>query len=219
MFPGARRAEPAPQGPASTMAWHGQRKAATGNNVLLGVGQLGDGGMSWEASNEKFRADQARLSADKVGEDSGYMEGEEFTHSYEGQRRSLALPEFAHPREVISKFGDVITQGTPVTIPAQRFPRERALLPNGGVSAPLQSNNPFDSLHTRSSPTHVIVNTGVPGYQGHRPHAAQWGMPHRTRPRLPARPPLPAPLSACVLLRPLLTVTKRINSRPRACAL
>jgi len=113
----------------------------------------------------QIREANKRLTADKEGED-----GEAWLSSDAAKRMSLANPEAAHCRTIISKFGGTIKQGTPLAIPTQTWNEDAA-------------NNPFsfrpDSFRNRSQPTHVIVNGGIPGYRGHRPHAANWGMPHR----------------------------------------
>jgi len=117
------------------------------------------------AVDAQIREMNKRLTADKVGD-----EGEDWLHSDAAQRMSLANPEMAHTRTVISKFGGTIKQGAPLAIPTQTWNEDAA-------------RNPFslspDSFRNRSQPTHVIVNGGIPGYRGHRPHAANWTMPHR----------------------------------------
>jgi len=116
----------------------------------------------------QIREQNRLLTAGQEGDDSG----QDFLHSYEGQRISMAIPEFAHTREVISKFGGTIRQGTPVAIPPQKW---------NEVRNPV-ARNPFDSpvsYRSRQTPSHVIVAAGVSGYGGHVPNAAQWGMPHR----------------------------------------
>lgn len=130
--------------------------------------------------DQAIREQHKRLTAGKEGDDNGG----DYLSSKAAQRQSLALPEFAHTREVISKFGDVIRVGTPVAIPAQTW--------NTGASS---SSNPFDSFRSRNTPSHVIVNTGIAGYRGHQPHAAQWTMPHRARTHAEA---LPAPPCAAI---------------------
>jgi len=117
------------------------------------------------AVDAQIREMNKKLTADKEGED-----GEDWLHSDAAQRMSLANPEMAHCRTVISKFGGTIKQGAPLAIPTQTWNEDAA-------------RNPFsfspDSFRNRSQPTHVIVNGGIPGYKGHRPHAANWTMPHR----------------------------------------
>jgi len=143
------------------------------------------------AVDAAIREQNKRLTAGKQGGD----DGNDYLHSAAAQKMSLALPEFAHTREVISKFGDVIRVGTPVAIPHQTW--------NHGKTP---SNNPFDSFRSRSPPTHVMINSGISGYQGHKPQAAQWTMPHRTRARRPHR----------TVQRPCQPVWPRLSSDCRA---
>ena len=118
------------------------------------------------AVDARIREQHRLATAGKEGTD-----GEDWLHSDAAQRQSLALPEFAHTREVISKFGGVIRTGTPVSIPNQFWNQSQLE----------QSRNPFssDSFRSRSTPSHVIINSGIAGYKGFRPQAAQWSMPHR----------------------------------------
>jgi len=117
------------------------------------------------AVDDQIRQQHAAITAQQHGDD----DGGDWLHSKAAQRMSLALPEFAHTREVISKFGGVIRMGTPVAVPAQTWNQSEA------------QRNPFssDSFRSRLQPSHVIVNAGIPNYAGHKPHAAQWSMPHR----------------------------------------
>jgi len=118
----------------------------------------------------QIRVEHRLLTANQEGED----DGGDWLSSAAAQRMSLALPEFAHTREVISKFGGVIRQGTPVCIPPQKWN-------DPGTITHYPQRNPFDSdsFRARQQPSHVIVDAGIPGYSGHQPHAAQWSMPHR----------------------------------------
>ena len=127
------------------------------------------------AVDARIREQHAAITAKQQGE----SDGNDWLHSKAAQRMSLARPEVAHTREVISKFGGTIKVGTIVAIPPQHW------------EGP--SRNPFssDSFRGRSAPSHVIINTGVAGYSGHRPHAAGWETPYRESSALrkTARPP------------------------------
>ena len=79
---------------------------------------------------------------------------------------SLAQPENAHCRTVISKFGGTIRLGNAVSIPPQPW-HSRA------------PPEPDDSFLGRHQPHMTVVNSAIPGYRGHRPHAPQWGMHQR----------------------------------------
>lgn len=118
------------------------------------------------AVDAAIREQNKRLTANQEGED----DGGDWLSSAAAQRMSLAEPEIGHCREIISKFGGVIREGTAVAIPKQTH-NERKNRTYLAVSP--------DSFRSRSQPSHVIVSAGIAGYKGHKPHAAAWSTPHR----------------------------------------
>ena len=142
------------------------------------------------AVDHAIRAQGMKIASQQEGEDGG-----SWLSSKAAQRMSLAEPEAAHCRTMISKFGGVIRVGTAAAIPKQSWNKHKV-------------TEFEDSYNGRHQPSHVVVNSAIAGYAGHRPEAPQvsslaldqkacrlyptdiqcdsthsatlqWGMPHR----------------------------------------
>ena len=115
--------------------------------------------------DKAIREQGKRIAAQQAGDDDGGA----WLSSKAAQRMSLAEPENAHCRTLISKFGGTIRVGNAVSIPPQPWHNQAI-------------KHYEDSYFGRHTPTHVVVNSAIPGYRGHRPHAPRDLHGHRTRP-------------------------------------
>ena len=111
--------------------------------------------MVWKSIDDAIRERNKQIAA-KLNEQGDKEKG------------SLARPETAHVRTVISKFGGTIRQGTAVAIPEQKWQARQEEL----------ATEP-ESHRSRHVPSHVVISAGIPGYRGHFPHAPQWNTPYR----------------------------------------
>ena len=79
--------------------------------------------MAWHQVDAAIREKNKRLTANQQGEDDGGA----WLSSKAAQRMSLAGPETAHCRTIISKFGGTIKVGTAVSMPAQTWNNNKPL--------------------------------------------------------------------------------------------